>query len=46
LLELQWDETPAFHALAPALPRAQDGSSALPDHPGLGIALDLSTVSA
>jgi galactonate dehydratase len=46
LLELQWDETPAFYAMGPGLPRASGGSSALPDRPGLGVGLDLSKLPA
>ena len=44
LLEMQWDETPWFHQIAPGLPRPAEGVSALPDAPGLGVELDLSKV--
>lgn len=40
LLEHQFDETPAFHALVgDRLPRPREGLCALPDGPGLGVRL-------
>jgi len=41
LLEHQFDETPAFHALVnDALPRPRDGYCSVPDGPGLGVRLE------
>jgi len=40
LLEHQFDETPAFHALVgDALPRPRDGRCRVPEGPGLGVRL-------
>jgi galactonate dehydratase len=46
LLELQWDETPAFYAMGRGLPRPEEGLSAVPNAPGLGVELDLTKMGA
>lgn len=41
-LEVQFDETPLFDALTTPAPPPREGMSALPEGPGLGLALDRS----
>jgi galactonate dehydratase len=46
MLELQFDESPLFDRLVDQLPQPQAGMSTLPNGPGLGVRLDVSTLAA
>ena len=46
MLELQFDESPLFDRLVDRLPRPQGGMSALPNAPGLGVHINVSTLTA